>query len=543
MKRKQPMMASAQACATKPRRLTMHLPANVVYILLFVCFYVFCAFVYGDIFSRAQQESFVVCDAEMMRHLTQKEWGTLYYWGRWLLLPYKWAWLGALVLSAMLTLATYLADKALRVRRKWCGVSALLPTMLLAWMVWRGTSLYYKNEPSLIVLLPIGLLLTTLVAWGVSCWLPERRENKDGSRGEWGAVVALGALLALCVTTRMVNENEILTARMQLKLLKGDFMGLIDDGLSAKNPTRSVAAYYAIGLQQNNEILTRLFDIPYHFPEHRLDIKEGSEEYGIFLADCNFYAGLFNASYRNCMDQIVMHGTRTYYLKRMVLCAIMNGEKDLANKYLRIIEIIPFEQEFVDAYRPMVDNPALIDNDASLCNARSIMPLEQKFEQNYRSPAFLGYNVGMLTGNNEALAPSIAACLYSKDLPNAIERAGQLKRLHLPIPLTVQEAIAIHGQKNPKIYSYFTEYSPSNKIPTIGLTNMRNFIIDIQQFYQEKYANENWQQKMVTDLKAGIPTDLRERLDKSWKGHYVYYYYCGNVKPKKEVVETSGGVN
>ena len=56
---------------------------------------------------------------------------------------------------------------------------------------------------------------------------------------------------------------------------------------------------------------------------------------------------------------------------------------------------------------------------------------------------------------------------------------------------------------------------------------------DIQKFYQEKYGNAaDWQEKMRADLKGGIPEDVRDYLATDWMGHYVYYYYCENIKTK-----------
>ena len=213
--------------------------------------------------------------------------------------------------------------------------------------------------------------------------------------------------------------------------------------------------------------------------------------------------------------------------------------------YLNIIEKTPFENEFVKKYRTLSENPEEIQNDPSLKSVIDLFPLEKRFEQNYRSPAFLGYNVGMTKGNNEALPASIAACLYSKDLPNAVERAAQLKIQNRNIPLAVQEAISIHGRKRPEVFKYFPELSPNKQsVISNGTSVVNSFIMSIQNYYQNKYNGDPiWRDKMILDLKGGVPEELRKTLEADWLGHYVFYYYCENIKPKQEQNKNMDGVN
>lgn len=524
-------------------------PGWISYLLLFIGIFVFSTFIYGDVFIRAAQDNFIVNDSQIMAHLTGKEWGNLFLFSRWIFLCFNNVILGGLFLSITLTCATFLLENALRLRNGLNCILSLIPFAILTWMVSKGTSLYYKNEPSLIVLIPLIYLVISIII-GTILKLRSHTDTPSVKKISWNDWFPLGGLLTilctiiLCTVTLHTNENEILTARMQNRILNNDIEGLVEDGLQAQKPTKSVAAYYAIGLLQTNQLLERLFEIPFKYPQHSLEEKDGSEEYGIFLADCNFYAGLINASYRAAMDQVVMNGPRLYQLKRMALCAIMNQEKELAQKYLDVINKVPFESDFVEKYQPMVEHPELIDQIPSFKTIKDIFPLEKRFEQNYRSPAFLGYNVGMTKGNNEALAPSIAACLYSKDLPNAIERAAQLKRLGIPLPMSVQEAIVIHGKKNPAIFKYFTELAPGNTSVMNGNIFVNDFFISITEYYQKKYNNSaQWTDEMMKDLKGGVPEEVREALKDEWLGHYVFYYYCENIQPKKEENQQKDGVN
>ena len=65
---------------------------------------------------------------------------------------------------------------------------------------------------------------------------------------------------------RTVNENVILTARFKNLELRQDWDTIIEETKTAKRPTRAVAAYYAIALEETDQLLQSMYDIPYDFP-------------------------------------------------------------------------------------------------------------------------------------------------------------------------------------------------------------------------------------------------------------------------------------
>lgn len=103
---------------------------------------------------------------------------------------------------------------------------------------------------------------------------------------------------------------------------------MIETARSARQPSRAIAAYHAVALEETDQLLDGMFELVYEYPKARLDTIDGNEEYGLFLADCNYHAGLLNAGYRCAMDQNVMNGPRLYNFKRMAVCALLMGEKN-----------------------------------------------------------------------------------------------------------------------------------------------------------------------------------------------------------------------
>ncbi len=523
-KKNQPEAAAEKPQGAKSQQGLSH-PAAATYLAGFVLLWLFCSLIYGSVFVRAEQDSFVTFNAEQMRFLTDQSCGYLYWGARFLLLSFKSAWLGGLLLSLILTATAWAVNATLRTPKRLLGLGFIVPMALLAYFAYRGLNIWHKNEPGLIFLYPIGLLLTTTVLALVAKGLRRLRKSdaapaKPQTAGLFsvGNVVMLLSFLTLSGCTMWFNQNEILTSRMQLKAAEGDWEGIVDDALSARRPTRAVASYYAIALLQQEQLLEHIFDIPFDYPQNRLDLKEANPEYALFVPEANLHAGLVNPAYHSAMELVVMNGPRLHNLKIMAVCAILNDEKALARKLLTVIGSVPFEDAFVEKFAPMIDNRQLIAEQPDLVRIQKLAPMEDKFEQNYRSPAFLGYNMGLLTGPNEALHTSLAACLYSKDLDNMIVRANILKNKQR-LPSCVQEALVIAALKRDKLL---------NKFPGISEfyhSQLRSFMMDAKPYSKDKKA-------------------LRENLKERWLGTYTYYYYCeNNDSTQVRQTATGGAVN
>ena len=538
----QPAQEPAVAASAK-RDLFSRMPWT--YIIVFLALWFFCAVVYGDVFARTGQENFVINDASAMAFLTSAPGGYLFLVGRWMLCLMAAPWLGCFVLALILTLLAYAGDRLFFVSRRWRGVMTVLPVAFLVWTVLRGTNLYYKSEPSLLFLIPVlALIATTLLALlarllvrkGV-LRLSSKKEAKQpaGRKEHIGCVVAVVLVALLSGTTNYFNQNEILTARMQMRMLRGDWDGMVDDGLSARRPTRAVAAYFAIALVQSHQLLEHIFDIPFDYPDPHLEKHEGNEEYGVFLADANFYAGLINTGYRCAIDYQVMNGPRLYTLKRLALCALMNGEKELANRYFTLIEKMPFQSSFVDHYRPMLNDEDLLAESAELQCVRTLIPDVKAWEQNFRSPTFLGYNAALLSGSDNTLETAIATRLYSKELDAALPLVRiYVQKKNGQVPLYVQQVMALMANKFPECQAEFA------KTAEMQQNTLMAFIAAVKPIIDERMeASKGKTEEQKGEIRDQYNKIMRETIGNDWVGTYYYYYYCENndrnqVEPAKK---------
>jgi hypothetical protein len=305
---------------------------------------------------------------------------------------------------------------------------------------------------------------------------------------------------------------------------KADWESMADEALSVSRGTRVTAAYYAVALVQQEQLLEHIFDFAFDYPQDGINLADkGQTEAGLYEADCNFYAGLVNSAYRSAMERHVMAGPSICNYKRLALCSIINGEMNLAKRYMKALEEVPFESDFVDRYGPMIDNPKLIVEDPELVKVLHLAPRETTYEQNFRRPVFLGYNVGLSYGSDQTLITSIAATLYSKDLLRFMNMASVLRqKTGGRLPAIVRQAIMIYSMTHEEVKNVFPEVCNDR----VMLSNFHAFVAEAKPYLKDK-------------------AELRKQLKQNWLGTYYYYYYCENNEPYqvRKANSSAGGVN
>lgn len=490
----------------------------------FVLLWVGCYCLLGDFLMRLEQDSFVTADARSMKFLTDTPFGYVFWAMRYLLLPFKLPLLGTTLYALLLTLLAMAVRRTFNLSSRLWALSFLPSWGLLIWMAWRGINLYYKAEPSLFMTLTIGLLLIFGIGAGVQCF--RHRQQKEAAEAHspfWTDLLPVVGLGLLFYTTHFYRQNDLLTAKLQLQMMRGEWQEMVELARTAKRPSKAVAAYHAVGLTMQRQILEGMFELRYDFPESTLDERDGNEVYGVFESDCNLVAGLVDGAYHTAFDRLVMNGTKLRILKLLTICAVLNEEKALAKKYLRIIGSTPFEEDFVEHWTPLAENPKAIEEDENLRLIRELRPLEtEAFEQFYRTPLFLGYNYAMMKGAKVALGTALAACLYTKDLSATMPRIQQYVATYQSLPRCLQETLVLVHFTNPRANLL------AQVQPLLGPTTVMEF------------------QQFISEFKAQPTKDnarIREALKERWGGTYYYYYYCENNDPEQTKAQQSDGVN
>ena len=495
------------------------------YVFMLIMLWAFLYFFYGDTLQVAQQRSFFVFDSVAMQYWLCQPLGWLFVTGRFMLLICTWPVVGALLIAAMLTLATRLLDRGLGLKGWWRSLVAAAPFAYIGFYFYKGLNLFYLHEPSWIMTIPLIALAVCAVIYGF-CRLFRHpvAEPKKERKVEPCLISFVVLWLASAVTAVTYAQNDRLTCAMECKMMEQDWDGMAELAKKASHPSRTVAAYHALALNQNGQLATELFNLPYQYKNAHLCRYSGGFDGGLdyIVIDCNFYAGLTRSAYHEAMEQNVLEGPTIHRLKRMVQCAVVDGEVALAEKYLAILDKALFEGDFVEKYSAMLRDSNLVAQDSELASVIELQPVHDSFEQIYREPLFLGYNLALTEAKTmRGLHNSLYACLYTKDMKAFGARIITMIESGVPLPKIYEEAIVVLNIKNLSVLKQL-------KLSPYTLQEFKDFMSDC---FSKSDKSE--------------PKVKANKYDK-YLGTYEYYYYLQNIPDENYVVpgeETKGGVN
>lgn len=517
------------ASAAKPRK-HIKLPRFSSYIVTFALLWFFCSCYYGDVFYMANQYSYFAFDATLMHFLLQQPMGWLMATGRMLLTTFHYPALGGALLALMLTLSGRLLVYILHLppRARWAGnLVAFAP---VAYFMYLNYNLYYQSEPSIVFTLPLVMLVVlAVVALAIRLITGQHLKcSLRGSDDDTPAGRALGLVAALVLTIGLFGyaqavpqQNTRLVCTMQRMLEQRNWEGMRRCGLEARQPDRGVAAYYALGLMQLDRLPDDLFAIHFHYPKVSIDNRAGEHLDGaeLYTGDLNFYSGLINPAYQEAMTSFVADGPSVITIKQMALCAVLNGEKPLAERYFHMLRQQPFEGAFIEKYELLVQRPEKLADYPELKLAYDLRPTKDSFEQFYKQPLFLGYYTEINAARVlQALRLSYAACLYAKALPQLAQRVAFMRGQQLPQP--VEDALAIMALRDPSVLKLH---------PISQFTQMR-----LQEFLTR-----------VAQLGVEDRKKTGEALRDDYENYYPFYYFFENLPEDapKASANQKGGVN
>lgn len=527
MKQKQTPKTNRTAQTAEQKRKPLLLP---VLPILFVATYLWAAWYYGDVLRMARERSFWVASTEQMDFLLDQEFGGLWYIGRMMICLFRYPWIGALLPATMVTWCTWCIGYGMRLTARWRWLQYVPAGIYFMWMAYEGANLFYENEAGAILGIPFCATVI-LTIWAVMIASFSRKKSpsiigipKDETpcqnRAQLLAVLAVFAVQG--AFTEIQRPYTRVIADMNVSLLESDWQAIMETAReNAELSYRPIAANYAIALVKTNQICERLYDIRLDYDSVYLHGRNNDKHVmtqNLYLEDCDYHAGFMQTCIHHAMERMTMIGPNIHSLELLTKCALMRGEWQVAAKYLRILEDVPFEDAFVEKYSAYVGKPDVVNSDSEMSFIRQFEPIHDSFENTYQQPVFLGYNAALTEGRSRnALLNSLAVCLYSKSMPAFMMRTQPLEGT-LP-PENVADALCLMAPKDPGIMQRFTSLEFRHQKLSKSLGDMKPFMKD-------------------------RPGHARELFPK-YKGYYPYYYFFGNLKatrktPKNEGSSTAG---
>lgn len=474
----------------------------------------FLGWYYGDVLHIAQQYSFFTTNPEQMKFVTDNSpYGYLWLIGRALLQPYYYPFLGGLLTALILTITALLTVYTFKLRGNNILIAYILPLSWIIYTVYSGFDLYYQTETGKILGIPFCVLLILLLqALFVSTFTKRKLFSKTFllEKDSTPKQMWIRASLLLLCFSGIITFNELKrayvrpTTYMQRCMWQQDWDAMIACAQECKVSCRPIAAYYAIALSQKDLLNKNLFDIKYDYEHIHLHDRSHCSDFGtaMYETDCNFYAGLLLPANRCAIEKITMEGPSAYFLKRLALISLANEENELCDKYLTILETLPFEQDFTEKYRKLLNQKSLRDKDPEISKIKQMEPVNDFFEYSFKQPTFLGYNVALLQGRSRnALEASIAACLYTKLMPDFLLRTEPL--IGTTPTGHIAEALTMESTSNAQVGKVF-------QISSFAKNKYKAFLKEAKKYMRNKKEG----QKLLFD---------------QYKGYYPYYYYFGNL--------------
>lgn len=491
------------------------------HLIFFLTTWLLIGIYYGDVLYIAEQNSFFSTQSTLMQFVIgHRPYGYLWWAGRALLQLFYYPWLGALLTTIMLCLISGLCNYVFRFSKKLFLLQFLPAYIWLAHCFYQGYDLYYQTETGKILGIPLCILIILILQSTFMRTFSKKKiyaafvESDNNRKGNFIRIAVLIALpIALITANEYFRPYVRPTAHMQRALQKEDWEEMKTTAKKCGISARPIAAYYAIALMQTGEITQSLFDIEYNYTDIYLHDRSGSKDFGTnyYQADGNFYAGLLNSAYRNAMERLTMEGPTAMTLKMLAECSLLNGESNVCDKYLDILGTMPFEKKFVEKTRTLNHQKQLVAQETRLSKILNLLPTNDTFETFYKEPTFLGYNICLMQGRSmDALNASLAACLYTKLMPDFLIRTEPL--INTALSRNVEDALTMESKKNPNINRAF------------NLSELSTSRYDMFLKMAARYRGER--------------EEGARALKEQFLGFYPYYYFYGNLNATKSQNET-----
>lgn len=343
------------------------LPIVSAHIVFFILMWIFYGGYYGCVFHLAQQNSFFSTDTGFLNTLWQQSYGSLWIIGRALLQLFYYPWLGGFVLSAMLTLISWLFGYVCKFRGRTAYLKFIPAFVYLFIVLFQGFNIYYETETGIVLGIPFCILLILVLqsifirSFSKKNMPPLfRRPTDENIVNNWTSHISIVLLLLLAVLFNECQRDYVRpTTQMQIQLDKADWKGMKATAESCDMTYPTIAAYFAIARMEDQ---TDIPEVPLEAlpsPGKRIYLhnRHGKAENGrnYALIDYCLSAGQLDTAYALAKDKLQADGPSAYLLKRLVRITLAKEKADEAKAYLNQLRQLPFEKNFIRRYADKIE--------------------------------------------------------------------------------------------------------------------------------------------------------------------------------------------
>jgi hypothetical protein len=230
-----------------------------------------------------------------------------------------------------------------------------------------------------------------------------------------------------------------------------------------------VIYYTNLALLNSGQLGEKMFSYP-QIGTKGLRLKWERNANLVFGGEIFYYLSYNNEAYRWAFEAMVARGLNPRSLKRLIITSIVNGDYEVANKYIHILGQAPFYHKSAHKYDRIISDPVLLEKDPEIRRNRNLL-INKDFISNAS-----GMNLNDLLQNHPenktAFEYLLASLLLEKDLDAFAENIIRLKDFgYTSIPLCFEEALVFYNfyeRKNiipegfsfrPETITRFNEYA------------------------------------------------------------------------------------
>ena len=344
----------------------------------------------------------------------------------------------------------------------------------------------------------------------------DRKGGKATTRHALWEALAVGSLLLAAIAYTVCywdrDENFHHELAMQHSIEQLDWEGVLREAAAQEDePTRAIVMMRNIALarlgRQGDEMYrykngSKRYDAPF---DMRMMLVNGPLVY--------YHYGLVNGCYRLNMEMGVEYDWRAGHLKDLARCAVLNGEWQLARKFIGLLKQTIFFAEWADSLSRLIGKPEDIAQSKEMGFITHMMHYDSQLtsDQGYVEEFLMKrLSASTYSGDPVFQEQALLASLYTRDAKMFWHHLADYVKLHPNdrLPLHVQEAAILLGAIE-------------------GLTGMDTWPIDdnvrssFQQFHDASLRMNN--------MEVGT---LRKALGPQFSHTYYYEYYLMNDLPQ-----------
>lgn len=350
-------------------------------------------------------------------------------------------------------------------------------------------------------------------------FLPKKVENSTGMT--WGITLVTTAVLVLSwlwvEKSDFQNYNYHAEMRMYRAAEEQDWDKVLDEMSNIPgDASREMVLFKNIALMNKGEMGTKMFK----YNNMGEPPTNGFDTLRVHMVQTAapliyYYHGKTNFALRWSIENSVEFGYDYDHLKILARCALVNGEMEMAKRYLNILQSTLYYRDWAERLMPITEKPELIKQFKEFDSVRELrdhMGTVLDGDNGLCEMYLLTYFSQTMNKDSKLLQElTLNYALIQKDIQLFWPRFFLYAQMHQgePMPIHYQEAAILYGNLEPE----------SADISTMP-------------FQEEvKKSYEGFHNMTQSLLQAGLDSDAIGEATKSTYGNtfYWFYFFCRDV--------------